>query len=163
MKKIIHCSHINEFASEKELSSADKKLLWAARKSVRAAYAPYSDFKVGAAVLLKNGKVISGNNQENIAYPSGLCAERVALFSAGANFPAIPLKAIAVSYLTHSKKSALPITPCGACRQVIAECELRHRNKVRIILESEQGKIWLIDGIDNLLPFVFQHPKLIRK
>lgn len=134
-----------------------------ARESAQSAYAPYSDFKVGAAVLLKNGKIISGNNQENIAYPSGLCAERVALFSAGANFPAVPIKAIAVSFLSHSKKSNTPITPCGACRQVIAECELRYKNKIRIILESEQEKIWLIDGIDNLLPFMFQHPKLIRK
>jgi cytidine deaminase len=160
MKKIQLRSFITELSSEKELSLTDRKLLSAARRAVQLAYAPYSNFKVGCAVLLKNGKIISGNNQENIAYPSGLCAERVAIFSAGANFPDVPIKAIAISFFSHSKKSALPITPCGACRQVIAEYESRHKNKIRIILTSEQKKIWLVNGIDNLLPFVFYHKEV---
>ena len=158
MKKVKYTSEITE-QSEKELSSSDKKLLFEARKSAAHAYAPYSNFKVGSAILLENGKIISGNNQENIAYPSGLCAERVTLFSSSANFPNVPILAIAISYLSI-QKSDIPITPCGACRQVISEYESKQKNKIRIIMASEKNTIWIANGIENLLPVSFQHSVL---
>ena len=143
MKKLNHPSSVFE-SSEKELSSTDKKLLSEAKKSANSAYAPYSNFKVGSAVLLENGKIILGNNQENAAYPSGLCAERVALFYTSAQNPNAVIKSIAITSV-----------PCGACRQAMAEYESKQKNKIRIIMAGEKGKIFIAEGIDNLLPLSF--------
>ena len=142
MKKVNLYCKIHE-CSQKELSSSDHGLLSAAKKSSTHAYAPYSRFKVGAAVLLGNQKIISGNNQENAAYPSGLCAERVALFFASGQHPTEKIKAIAVTAV-----------PCGACRQAMLEYETKQKSPVRIIMQSG-NKVFIADGIDNLLPLAF--------
>ena len=134
---------------EKELSSSDQKLLSEAKKSANSAYAPYSKFKVGSAVLLENGKIISGNNQENAAYPSGLCAERVALFYASSQNPNATIKSIAITNV-----------PCGACRQAILEYETKQKSPVRIIMQKEKNRIFISDGISNLLPLAFSSKEL---
>ncbi|MBI4930032.1 MAG: cytidine deaminase [Bacteroidetes bacterium] len=148
MKKLKLSSTIFE-SSEKELSSSDKNLLSLARKSAQSAYAPYSKFKVGSAVLLANGKIISGNNQENAAYPSGLCAERVALFYASAQNPNAIIKSIAITNV-----------PCGACRQAMVEYEAKQKFPIRIIMKLNEKKIYVCDGIRNLLPLAFSSKEL---
>ena len=139
---------LNEY-SEKELSSSDKKLLSEAKKAAKSAYAPYSKFKVGAAIHLKNGKIISGNNQENAAYPSGLCAERVALFFASSQFPGTTVRSIAVTNV-----------PCGSCRQAMLEYESRQGSPVKIILQKEKNKIIISESVSNLLPLSFSYKEL---
>jgi cytidine deaminase len=116
------------------------------------AYAPYSDFKVGAAVLLENGIIISGNNQENAAYPSGLCAERVAIYYAGAQYPNVAIKTVAVVCDTEATQ---PVTPCGACRQAIAEYEQLSGKKIRMVFGTPRGKVYVANGIETFLPFMF--------
>ena len=137
-----------------ELSPMDQALMEKAEKATEAAYAPYSEFHVGAAVQLDNGEVILGNNQENIAYPSGLCAERVAVFAAMANFPNAVIETIAV--YAHSDRFELKeaVSPCGACRQVLAEYESRQGKPIRVILSSG-GKILILNSSHDLLPLVF--------
>ncbi|TND02598.1 MAG: cdd [Bacteroidetes bacterium] len=120
-------TRVAEYATESELPELSRNLLAEARKAAEKAYAPYSEFHVGAALLLENGTVVTGNNQENAAYPSGLCAERVAVFAAGAQFPDIPAQAIAISCKTPHFSIDTPLSPCGACRQVLAEYESRHK------------------------------------
>ncbi|MEY3126235.1 MAG: hypothetical protein RL273_349 [Bacteroidota bacterium] len=124
-------------------------------EAMEKAYAPYSKFKVGAALLLEDGQIIQGNNQENIAYPSGLCAERVALFHAGAQFPGIAVDLICIV----AKGDLMPISqllsPCGACRQVMLESENRQNKPIRIILVNQDKRTMCIDSVQNLLPFGF--------
>jgi cytidine deaminase len=115
---------------------------------------------VGAAVLLDNGKIFTGNNQENVAYPSGICAERVALFYASSQYPDIPVKAIAISARARGFKINSPVTPCGSCRQVMAETENRFQQKMKLIMRGENGKINVVDGIKNLLPLMFRAEEL---
>ena len=129
------------------------RLLDAAVSAAKRAYAPYSQFQVGAAVLLKDGTVVEGNNQENIAYPSGLCAERVALFTAGASFPEQPVETIAIVAMKDGE--VLPsVAPCGACRQVMLETEQRYGQPIRILLCGKDETI-LINAASDLLPFSF--------
>jgi cytidine deaminase len=139
----------------KLLSSADISLADKAFEAMDKAYAPYSKFKVGVALLLENGEVIQGNNQENIAYPSGLCAERVALFYAGAQFPNVAVNTICIV----AKGDLMPInqllSPCGACRQVMLESENRQNKPIRIILVNQDNRTMCIDSVQNLLPFGF--------
>ena len=149
MKKIKYACEIVEYVSEKELTSSDKKLFSEAKKSAKSAYAPYSNFNVGSAVLLENGKIISGNNQENAAYPAGLCAERVALFYASAQNPNAIIKSIAITSV-----------PCGACRQAMAEYELKQNFSIRVIMEGSKKEIFVCDGITNLLPLAFSSKEL---
>jgi cytidine deaminase len=144
-----------EFNSPQELSSEDFALFTAAENAISKAYAPYSGFKVGAAVLMENGDVITGNNQENAAYPSGLCAERVALFYASSIFPNVGVKTIAISAETENFQFKGPVAPCGSCRQVMAETENRFQNNIRIIMKGISGKIYLVEGVNNLLPWMF--------
>ncbi len=124
-------------------------------EAMEKAYAPYSKFKVGAALLLEDGQIIQGNNQENIAYPSGLCAERVALFHAGAQVPGIAVDLICIV----AKGDLMPISqllsPCGACRQVMLESENRQNKPIRIILVNQDNRTMCIDSVQNLLPFGF--------
>lgn len=152
-----------EFSSPDELPEEDKKLMEHARKSVISAYAPYSHFHVGAAVLLENGTVVQGNNQENASYPLGLCAERVALFAAAANYPGIIIKSIAITALSKQFLIDKPITPCGACRQAIAEYEHRYKNPIRLIMVGETGKVLVADSIGNFLPYQFNGDDLKEK
>lgn len=137
------------------LQTVDKSVVNKAFEAMEKAYAPYSKFKVGAALLLEDGQIIQGNNQENIAYPSGLCAERVALFHTGAQFPGITVDLICIV----AKGDLMPISqllsPCGACRQVMLESENRQNKPIRIILVNQDNRTMCIDSVQNLLPFGF--------
>jgi cytidine deaminase len=119
------------------------------------AYAPYSKFKVGAAVLLEDGTVITGNNQENIAYPSGLCAERVALFAAGANNADKQVRSIAITAEGDLLKDSEIVSPCGGCRQVMLETERRQKSPCRIILVGQNGNALVFNSAEDLLPLAF--------
>jgi len=143
-----------EFENIGELSEDDQLLLAEARRITGLAYAPYSGFHVGAAVLLANGQIITGNNQENAAYPSGLCAERVALFYANANYPDSAVKAIAISAAKNGVLVNDTVKPCGSCRQVLAEAEVRYDTPIRVILDG-QDSIYVLKGIESLLPLSF--------
>ncbi|MDR0681784.1 MAG: cytidine deaminase [Dysgonamonadaceae bacterium] len=137
-----------------ELNQSEKKLIDAAKEATQHAYAPYSHFQVGAAVLLSNNEIITGNNQENVAYPSGLCAERTALFYANSRFPDEIVNAVAIAAYTNNDFTDEPITPCGACRQVILETQNRYKHPVRILLYGKKT-IYLIEKITDLLPLSF--------
>ncbi|MCM1531991.1 MAG: cytidine deaminase [Bacteroides sp.] len=144
---------------EQDLPRADRELLAQASQMAQKAYAPYSHFKVGAALRLKNGTVVCGSNQENAAYPSGLCAERVAVFAAAANYPDQQIESLAITALT-SKPINHPIAPCGACRQSILEYEHKFKQPIRLILRGSSGKVAVFDGIESLLPFQFNSDEL---
>jgi len=137
-----------------ELQSEEKKLIDCAKDACTRAYAPYSQFQVGAAVLLANGEIVAGSNQENVAFPSGLCAERTALFYANSQYPEQAVKSLAVAAYTQGDFIDHPISPCGACRQVILETEIRFKSPVRIYLYGK-SEIYVIEGIGNLLPLAF--------
>jgi len=149
-----------EVSDTSNLTEDDRNLLKEAWEASESAYAPYSKFKVGAAVRLANNITLKGNNQENGAYPSGICAERVAVFSASAMYPGIPIKSLAVVAKTDVFKLTNPVTPCGACRQVISEYEMLSGEPIRILLQGNSGKIWILDGIANLLPLMFHGGEL---
>jgi cytidine deaminase len=119
------------------------------------AYAPYSKFKVGTALLLDNGSIILGSNQENAAYPSGLCAERVAIFQAGAIYPDAKILKMAITAASDDNPTTEPIPPCGACRQSIAEYEIKQDTPIEIYFMGEIGAIYKSDSLKNLLPFMF--------
>jgi cytidine deaminase len=147
--------HIFEVENISELNDREQELVMLSRKMTEKAYAPYSEFFVGAAVLLENGEIITGSNQENGAYPSGLCAERVAVFAASAMFPGIPMKVIAVSAKTARLEMAEPVSPCGACRQVLLEYEMLQKKPIRVLLSKEEGKIIILEKVNDLLPLSF--------
>jgi cytidine deaminase len=115
---------------------------------------------VGASVLLDNGEIVSGSNQENVAYPSGLCAERVAMFYAGARFPAAKIKSIAVSVISKNFKITDVISPCGACRQVMAEYEDKQSEPIKVVLHSPTDEVLIANTVEDLLPFMFKSPLL---
>ncbi len=146
------------YASEKDLDANDQLLLNKARTVAKNAYAPYSNFKVGAALLLDNGTIVSGNNQENAAYPSGLCAERTAVFYASAQYPSNKIKAIAV--ITDNAKQLEPVTPCGSCRQALAEYEIKFKEPIRVIMGSTSGKVFVVKSVESLLPLMFNQDHL---
>ena len=154
---------ITEFPDVAGLPEEEKNLLQQAAKSALKSYAPYSEFHVGAAVLLENGKVICGSNQENAAYPSGLCAERVALFYANSQYPGVKVKALAISAHAEHFLVDKPLAPCGACRQVIAETENRQQSKIKIIMRGETGAVNMTEGIESLLPLTFYEENLKKK
>ena len=149
-----------EYDSMAELSPPDRELLEHAKKALDSAYAPYSHYKVGAAVRMGNGRIVTGSNQENMAFPSGLCAERVALFAAASANPGIPVKAIAITSKSLQFPVEKPVTPCGACRQAIIEYEMLSHENIRIILAGETGKVLTIDGMEALLPLSFKEEGL---
>ena len=150
---------VSEYTSADELPQQDWELIFCAREAGMNAYAPYSGFRVGAAVLLENGEIVSANNQENAAFPSGLCAERIALFYAASNFPSVAIKAIAVSNPNKGEKSSEIAKLCGSCRQVISEYEDLSGVPIRIILDGG-NKINICEGIDNILPIRFKKKDL---
>lgn len=150
---------VHEFANIEELPVNDQQLLAEARRVTSLAYAPYSGFHVGAAILLGNGQIITGNNQENSAYPSGLCAERVAMFYANANYPDSDVSTIAVSAAKNGILVKEAVKPCGACRQALAESEVRFQKPIRIILDG-QDSILVLQGVESLLPLSFSRKDL---
>lgn len=138
-----------------ELSTEEQHLVNLAIEATHRSYAPYSHFHVGAAVRLENGEEIIGCNQENAAYPSGLCAERTALFSAGAQYPDVPVEMLAIAARgTDGELLSEPVSPCGSCRQVIIESETRAGHPIRILLYGRKY-IYVIDGIGKLMPLLF--------
>lgn len=149
-----------EFNDSNELNDADARLLADARKITKQAYAPYSKFYVGAVAVLENGELVSGTNQENASYPVGICAERVLLGTVATIHPDIPIKTMAISYYSDSIKSDHPISPCGMCRQALLEYESRTNKPIRIILSGQEGKVYIIKTVRNLLPFAFTSDEL---
>jgi cytidine deaminase len=139
------------------VKEGDQLLLLKSRESRAMAYAPYSKFQVGAALLLENGKIILGNNQENAAYPSGLCAERVALHHAGSNYPGIAIKSLAISLQANGALQLEDklISPCGGCLQVLSEFEKRQSSEIRIVLQGGEG-VLVAEGVKQFLPFQFK-------
>lgn len=143
-----------EYPSVSDLPPAERELLDKAIQATSTAYSPYSHFCVGAAVLLANGTTVTGSNQENVAYPSGLCAERTAMFAASAQYPKVPMRKIAIVG-KNAEGELCAATPCGACRQVMSEYQDVAGENIEIILYSEGGTVLLFDGIDSLLPLRF--------
>jgi cytidine deaminase len=137
-----------------ELNEAQKKLIEHAKEASMRAYAPYSQFNVGAAALLDNGEIVCGSNQENAAYPSGTCAERTTLFYAGAQYPDNAVAMLAIAARKGEHFTATPTAPCGACRQVILETEHRYGKPIEILLYGEE-KTYIITSIESLLPLCF--------
>lgn len=137
-----------------ELTKEDRQLIDAAREATQRSYAPYSHFSVGAAAWLENGTIITGTNQENAAYPSGLCAERTTLFYANSQYPNQAVKTLAIAARTETDFLDTPIPPCGACRQVLLETEKRYGKPMRILLYSKKD-IYILNGVSGLLPLSF--------
>lgn len=155
MKETIITIPILEYNSLSELNEQDKILAEKAIDAAQNAYAPYSGFQVGAALRLANGVVVTGNNQENAAYPSGLCAERVALFWAGSQYKDVAVQSMAVAAFKDGEMTVEPISPCGACRQVLKESEHRHATPIALILMGKEKTIKLLQS-SYLLPLGFE-------
>ena len=157
MKRKRLISYVEVYNSVQELTVADRKLLAAARKALKHSYSPYSAFQVGAAVLLSNGKVVTGSNQENAAYPMCLCAERSALAAASARYPTASVVALAVTAANGNGVNVdKPVPPCGACRQVLCEAEYRNTTKIRLIMQGQNGPIYILESCKDLLPLAFE-------
>jgi cytidine deaminase len=137
------------------LTRPDQELVLAARKTSENAYAPYSKFKVGAALLLENGEIVEGNNQENADFTDGLCAERVAIYYAHSKYPEVAVKSLAVSAQNEDGLTDGPAQPCGSCRQVLVETEVRFNQPIRMILDGAK-KIMILENAEDLLPFAFK-------
>ena len=158
MKTQQFISNYTVYDDEKELAAnaaADAELLRQAHEATNNSYVPYSKFHVGAAVRLANGVIVKGNNIENAAYPSGLCAERVTLFAAQAQYPDVPVDALAITARSEITEVTDPVAPCGACRQVMVETEQRSGQPMRIICQGHTGPVFVFDGVETLMPFVF--------
>jgi cytidine deaminase len=143
------------FPDIQTLDPADVMLMESAKNATRDAYAPYSNFKVGAAVRLSNGMVLSGSNQENASFPAGICAERVVLSAVSAGFPGIGVTDLALTYINESGLGNHPISPCGICRQTLAEYEQRFGIPIRLILGGITGEVFIFSRATDLLPFAF--------
>ena len=152
--KIVNISAKIQICSYEELKNNEKIIVDAAKDSVKRSYSPYSNFSVGAAILLANQEIITGSNQENIAYPSGLCAERTALFYANSQFPDQAVEMIAVAAFFEGDFVDEPVTPCGACRQVMLEVQNRYKHPIRILLYGKKH-IYIVENIGDLLPLSF--------
>jgi len=152
-KKEIKINYL-EVGSLEKLDDKEQYLVSKAKAAAGKAYAPYSGFHVGAAVLLENGEIFTGSNQENVAFPSGLCAERTAIFAASAQFPEVPARTIVITALNKGHYISNPLAPCGACRQVLLQSQIRHNNNLKIILFAE-SKSYIFDDVVSLLPLPF--------
>ena len=155
MKKRAFTTELSVYDSVQELPDEIQNLMKLAVEVRKNAYAPYSKFRVGAALLLDNGEIVLGSNQENAAYPSGLCAERVAIFQAGSIYPKAKMLKMAITAASDTNKTISPIPPCGSCRQSIAEYEIKQETPIEIYFMGEIGAIFKSDSLKNLLPFMF--------
>ena len=162
-EKIIFSAEFEKYNSADELLETDRQLLNTARSCAKDAYAPYSEFHVGAALMLENGLVVQGNNQENASYTLGLCAERVALFAAGANHPGKKIVAMAITAYSDHFNIDRAIAPCGACRQAIAEYEQRYQQPIKLIMSGSSGHVLIATSISPLLPLQFSKEDLKPK
>ena len=143
-----------EYEHLQQLDHQDKQVALAAIEAMKGSYAPYSNFNVGAALLLEDGQIVKGANQENAAYPSGLCAERTALFYAGANMPDKAVVTLAIAAGQNGTLCSNPATPCGACRQVMAQYQMKSGRPMAVLLVGGD-RIWRFDKVDDLLPLIF--------
>ena len=149
----IHITY-QEYKSIDELNAEDRELAAEAIKAMEGAYAPYSHFHVGAAVRMSNGQIVRGANQENAAFPSGLCAERTAMFAAGARYPDKDMLSLALAGGVMGRLGSQPATPCGACRQVMAQYQAKSGKPMSVIMISSD-KVWKFDKVDDILPLIF--------
>lgn len=146
---------INEFNVESELLENDRALLLKAKEALTYSYSPYSQFKVGAAVRLTNGEVLLGSNQENASFPAGICAERSAIYNAAHQFKDMAIESIAITVLSMEFEVKSPIAPCGVCRQVLLETELKQKSDIKIILQGSTGAVYTLSNASSLLPLYF--------
>jgi len=153
MKKTLNILY-EEFSSVDQMTPEDQELVAAALDAQKGSYSPYSHFQVGAALKLANGLIVKGANQENAAYPSGLCAERTAMFWASANYPDVPMETLAVAGSDHGVLCESPASPCGACRQVMAEYQKKYGQPLKVILVGSK-RIRKFACVDDILPFIF--------
>ena len=160
MKKVLLETKLTVYHDLQELSNDIIALMDAAKDARQNAYAPYSNFSVGVAILLDNDEVITGNNQENASYPSGLCAERTAIFYAGAKYPKAKVLKLAITAGSIEKTTDKPVPPCGACRQAIAEYEVKQDAPIEIYFMGEIGEVFKSDSLANLLPLIFDKSSL---
>lgn len=140
-----------------ELNDVDKNLIEIATKVSQSAYAPYSGFSVGAALLMEDDTIVTGNNQENAVYPSGMCAERVAIWKAASSFPGKKVKKIAITAVSSNKLVDRPVGPCGSCRQTLLEYEINQSMDIEILFTGTVGKVVKLNSIHSLLPFSFDN------
>ncbi len=152
-KKIVTSYRVYE--SVAVLTDQNQLLMQAATKAIHNAYAPYSQFNVGAAVLLENGEIVTGSNQENAAYPSGICAERVAVWNAMSHHPEQKIKKVAIIAQSQLRTVNKPVAPCGACRQVLMEYETKQQEPISVIFSGENGPVIEVNSLKDLLPFAF--------
>lgn len=154
MAQVQFSINYEEFSSPEEMDPVDQKLIAEALDAQKGSYSPFSHFQVGAALLLADGTIVKGANQENVAYPSGLCAERTAMFAAGANYPDTPMVTLAIAGSDHGVLCESPASPCGACRQVMAQYQRKFGRPIQIILVGRK-RIRKFQKVDDILPFIF--------
>jgi cytidine deaminase len=162
MQVLKFTSEIEEYTHYLELNLEEQKLIESAMEAAKNAYAPYSKFSVGSALLLNDGTIVTGSNQENVAYPSGLCAERTAMFWAGANHPDKHIVTLAIFAQSEDFVVEKPVYPCGSCRQVMSEYESIGKHPMRILMSSATGKVHAVNGLINILPVAFDADNLKR-
>lgn len=155
MKKITISADLEVYDNETELPQDVQGLMSQAVEAREKSYSPYSQFRVGAAILLENGEVVTGSNQENASYPAGLCAERTAIFYAGAKYPETKIFKLAITARSENHTMEVPTPPCGSCRQAIAEYEVRQDQPIEIFFMGEKGKVVKASSISDLLPLIF--------
>lgn len=155
MKKQTQTLTYFEHVDDKTLSKGQKELLIRAKNNLTGSYSPYSNFKVSAALLLANGEIVCGTNQENLAYPSGLCAERVAIYYAKSRYPDVAIEKIALTAFSDKFTVENPIPPCGACRQAMIEYRLNQKKPIELIMRGEKGQIVVINDLKELMPLHF--------
>jgi len=160
MKPVKITSNFEVFDSLEELPEAIQALMEKAFEARDKAYAPYSQFKVGAAIALDNNETITGSNQENASYPSGLCAERTAIYYAGAKYPEAKVQNIAISVRSMKHKVETPVPPCGACRQALVEYEVKQESEIIVYFMGESGQVMKANSIKDLLPLIFDKSTL---
>lgn len=160
MNKLSFSITYEAYEGLQELDERDQSLCKDAVKALKTSWSPYSNFKVGTAVRLSGGEVILGSNQENLAYPSGLCAERVALFTIGASRPDAVIETMVITAHTDNFKITTPVTCCGACLQVMAEFERKQGKEIEVLFYCIDGQVLKVQGIKSLLPFVFVEKRL---
>ena len=159
MKEITLKINYTEYDSVKEMSKEDQELVKAALEAQKGSYSPYSKFQVGAALRLVDGTIVKGANQENAAYPSGLCAERTAMFWASANYPDVAFDTLAIAGADHGVLCESPASPCGACRQVMAEYQKKYGRPLKTIWVGSK-RIRKFENVDDILPFIFDSLKV---
>ena len=160
MKKITISADLDIYDSVEELPKEVQELMQQAIEARENSYSPYSKFKVGAAIQLENGEVVTGSNQENASYPAGLCAERTAIFYAGAKYPGVKLQRMALSARSLKHLVEMPTPPCGSCRQAIAEYEGKQEQPIEIFFMGEKGKVVKANSVSDLLPLIFDNSYL---